>query len=245
MNNVEYRQVNAQEIGQRLDNYLIRILKGVPKTYIYKIIRAGEVRINKKRAKPDTRLQDTDQIRIQPMRRAITQITASPSPDTIHLLKQNILYEDESLLVLNKPSGFAVHGGSGVRLGVIEALRAIRYDLTYLELVHRLDRDTSGCLLLAKKRSMLRAIHVLLESRQVKKTYWALLKNPWHGDITQWVNAPLLKTHSASGEWFVRVNTAGKASQTQFKLIENFANGCWVAVIPHTGRTHQIRVHSL
>ena len=240
---VRYVEVNAEEVGQRLDNYLMRILKGVPKSHVYRMIRGGEVRINKKRAQPSSRLNQGDSIRIPPVRTA--------QDKDIHVgtrlaqrLNDCIIYEDDKLLVVNKPAGIAVHGGSGLSLGLIEALRKTRTDLHYLELVHRLDKDTSGCLLLAKKRSILRAIQALLETRAVNKTYWALLYKPWDGKKSLVVDVALEKNTLKSGERVVRVNDQGKSSQTAFKLLENYEQACWVEASPKTGRTHQIRVHS-
>ena len=243
MGDVHYNTITTEEEGQRLDNYLIRILKGVPKSHIYRIIRSGEVRVNKKRAKASTRLATDDAIRIPPIRTSQEKETFVSNA----LAKQFegcVLYEDGELLVVNKPAGIAVHGGSGVSLGMIEGLRAVRNDLKYLELVHRLDRETSGCLLLAKKRSTLRAIQALLANREVTKTYWALVKNPWLEKKALWVDVPLLKNTLRSGERIVIVSPNGKDSMTHFKLMHNAADYCWVEVKPKTGRTHQIRVHS-
>lgn len=243
MNDVRYLEVIEEEVGQRLDNYLLRILKGVPKSHVYRIVRSGQVRVNKKRAQVNLRLQLGDLIRIPPVRMSET----APVPVSHHLgqrLEACILYEDDQLIVLNKPAGIAVHGGSGVSLGVIEALRAHRQDIPYLELVHRLDKETSGCLLLAKKRSMLRSIQALLEARQIHKIYWAVLTHPWLDQKKLAVNVPLEKNILKSGERIVVVNPAGKSAQTQYQLLENFSSACWVEVMPKTGRTHQIRVHS-
>lgn len=243
MSDVRYTEISSEEEGQRLDNYLMRILKGVPKSHIYRIIRGGEVRINKKRAQASSRLMQGDCVRIPPVR-------VSQGKDVYvgekleQRLRESVLFEDNSLLVINKPAGIAVHGGSGLSLGVIEALRKTRDDLSYLELVHRLDKETSGCLLLAKKRSMLRAIQALLEAREVQKTYWALLSNTWQGKKTRVVDAALEKNTLKSGERIVVVKEEGKASQTYFKLLENYQQACWVEASPKTGRTHQIRVHS-
>jgi len=243
MSDVRYQVVGIDEEGQRLDNYLFRFLKGVPKSHVYRIIRGGEVRVNKKRAKASSRVCSGDMIRIPPVRCAEEKEIFVGDKLEKHL-NDCILFEDNSLLVINKPAGLAVHGGSGQNLGLIEALRKIRTDLTYVELVHRLDKETSGCLLIAKKRSALRAIQQLLMAREVKKTYWALQHGAWEGDATKSVDVPLQKNVLKSGERIVTVNEQGKPSQTTFTLLENYSNACWVAAYPVTGRTHQIRVHS-
>lgn len=243
MNEVSYQEINAEEQGQRLDNYLIRILKGVPKSHIYRIIRSGEVRINKKRAQINTRLETGDIVRIPPVRMAEKKELFVGS-DLKKRLLDSIVHEDNQFLVINKPAGIAVHGGSGLSLGVIEALRIARDDLHYLELIHRLDKDTSGILLLAKKRSALRAVHALLEKRQIEKIYWALLLHPWEGKKSLTVNQALEKNTLKSGERIVSASDEGKASETHFKLLDNFQEACLVEARPKTGRTHQIRVHS-
>lgn len=243
MSEVSYKEIGNEEEGQRLDNYLIRILKGVPKSYIYRIIRAGEVRINKKRSQASSRLHVGDMIRIPPTRTSDSK-EVFVGDALAKRLKECIIFEDPCLLVINKPTGIAVHGGSGLSLGVIEALRKTRADLPYLELVHRLDKDTSGCLLLAKKRSTLRSIQALLEAREVQKTYWALFTHPWVGKKKVTVNVALEKNTLKSGERVVSVKEEGKASETDFKLLENYQQACWVEASPKTGRTHQIRVHS-
>ncbi|MFA5960845.1 MAG: RluA family pseudouridine synthase [Tatlockia sp.] len=243
MSDVFYTEIKANDVGQRLDNYLMRILKGVPRSHIYRIIRSGEVRINKKRAQPSAKLVLGDSLRIPPVRTAEAK-TVHVSDRLSGVLTDCILFEDEDLLVINKPAGIAVHGGSGLSLGVIEAFRKMRGDLKYLELVHRLDKETSGCLLLAKKRSQLRAIQALLAAREVNKTYWALVVNPWQGKKTVTVEAPLEKNTLKSGERIVTVSQAGKPSETGFKLLENYQQACLVEASPKTGRTHQIRVHA-
>ncbi|WP_028388308.1 RluA family pseudouridine synthase [Legionella fairfieldensis] len=243
MSEVRYTEISSEEEGQRLDNYLMRILKGVPKSHIYRIIRAGEVRVNKKRAQASSRLMKGDFVRIPPVRISQNK-TIYVGERLEQCLHKSIIYEDDTLLVLNKPTGIAVHGGSGLSLGVIEALRKTRNDLSYLELIHRLDKDTSGCLLLAKKRSMLRMVQALLEARGVNKIYWALLNHSWQGKKNQLVDVALEKNILKSGERIVTVNDKGKSSQTHFKLLENYEHACLVEASPLTGRTHQIRVHS-
>ena len=241
---VRYLEISSEEEGQRLDNYLMRILKGVPRSHVYRIIRGGEVRVNKKRAQASSRLFAGDSIRIPPVRTSQESESVHVGDKLSQRLIESIIHEDDHLLVINKPAGIAVHGGSGLSLGVIEALRKIRTDLPYLELVHRLDKDTSGCLVLAKKRSVLRAIQALLAARTIKKTYWALVQHPWVGKKTVLVDVALQKNTLQSGERMVRVNSSGKPSETTIKLIENYQQACWVEATPATGRTHQIRVHS-
>lgn len=242
-NEVRYVQIDPNDEGQRLDNYLIRILKGVPKSFIYRIIRDGQVRVNKKRSQPTTRLMTADLVRLPPIRMS-QPVTHAMEKRVDALIKAAILYEDDAILVLNKPAGMAVHGGSGVSLGVIEALRLIRQDLQYIELVHRLDKETSGCLVLAKKKSMLREIQAQFEDKTIQKTYHALLQGAWEGKSVKYVDAPLSKQVLVSGERIVRVDPEGKPSKTRFVLLKNFASCCLVEASPKTGRTHQIRVHS-
>lgn len=242
-NTVQHLLVTENEASQRLDNYLIRILKGVPKTYIYRIIRQGQVRVNKKRAMASTRLCTGDVVRVPPVR-ATQALEPKHNPVLNEYLNHAIIYEDEGFLVLNKPAGLAVHGGSGLSFGVIECLRQSRGDLHYLELVHRLDKETSGCLLLAKKRSVLRALQALFVSKSIQKKYWALLHGKWEGTKKQYVDVPLLKNVNAAGERIVTVHEEGKASKTRFILLANTEHYCLVEASPQTGRTHQIRVHS-
>lgn len=231
-------------VGQRLDNFLITRLKGVPRTRIYRLIRKGEVRINKGRIKPDYRIQRGDLVRIPPIRMGEGDKIPMVSDGKATLLSNAILYEDEGLLVINKPAGMAVHGGSGVSLGVIEALRCMRGEKQTLELVHRLDRDTSGCLLIAKRRSTLKAIHELFQSGKVKKIYWTLVKGQWQGGSL--VNAALEKNQLQSGERMVRVSNEGQKSLTAFRVLKTYKDqdATLMEAEPLTGRTHQIRVHA-
>lgn len=243
MQTIQHLAVTNDYSGQRLDNFLMSRLKGLPKSRLYRIIRKGELRINKKRVKPDYRLQAGDIIRIPPLRLAPLATKNKLNEKLAGLLEKAIMFEDNYFLALNKPSGMAVHGGSGIHLGVIEALRLLRPELKFLELVHRLDRDTSGCLLLAKKSSVLKEVHELLRSGQVKKTYIALVAGHWPKSLLK-IDAPLYKNQLQSGERIVRVQTEGKSSLTEFSVQHYYADSTLVTAMPITGRTHQIRVHA-
>ncbi len=238
---VKMLTVDEYAAGQRLDNYLIHQLKGVPKTHIYKLIRKAEVRVNKKRPSADQRLVLGDQVRIPPVRIAEREPKPTPSDQLKQTLDQALLYEDEHLLVLNKPAGMAVHGGSGVSLGMIEAVRQWRPYASKWELVHRLDRDTSGCLLIAKKPSALKSLQANWENSQ--KRYYALVAGQWSRK-TQWVNAPLVKNVLQSGERMVKVSATGKSALSEFRIVQSWQDVTLVQVSLHTGRTHQIRVHA-
>jgi len=242
---VRFLPVTEDQDGQRIDNFLRTALKGVPKSMIYRIVRKGEVRVNKGRVKPDTKLKAGDTVRVPPVRTAQEGDVVPVSKELLEKLEVSILYESDALIVINKPSGLAVHGGSGIQLGLIEAMRQMRPDSTFLELVHRLDRDTSGCIMVAKKRSMLRHLHeALRQGRGVSKIYHALVVGRWES-ADQKVDAPLKKNELVSGERIVRVQEDGKASITMFKVIRRFSSvATLIEAKPITGRTHQIRVHA-
>ncbi|WP_029685990.1 23S rRNA pseudouridine(955/2504/2580) synthase RluC [Tatumella saanichensis] len=242
---VQFVAITAEHAGQRIDNFLRTFLKGVPKSMVYRILRKGEVRVNKKRVKPEYKLEDGDEIRVPPVRVSEKETPeVSPRLEKVAQLEQAVIYEDDAILVLNKPSGTAVHGGSGLNFGVIEGLRALRPDARFLELVHRLDRDTSGVLLVAKKRSALRSLHEQLREKGMQKDYLALVRGQWPSH-TKVVKAPLLKNILQSGERVVRVSAEGKPSETRFKVEERYRHASLVKASPVTGRTHQIRVHTL
>lgn len=240
---VQWVEITDAHAEQRLDNFLITLLKGVPKSMIYRIVRKGEVRVNKGRVDVSYRLVLGDIVRIPPVRVA----EKAPEPFvTQHLkksLEDDILFEDDALLVLNKPAGYPVHGGSGVSSGIIESLRQLRPQAHFLELVHRLDKDTSGCLIIAKKRSALRRLHDIFRDDQVHKTYLALLAGRWNKQ-SQRVTVPLLKHAIEGGGRSVEVSDLGKSAETLFKRIQVYHDTTLVSAAPKTGRTHQIRVHA-
>lgn len=239
---VHYVTIDESHSGQRLDNFLIARLKGVPKTRIYRILRKGEVRINKGRTAPDYRLQAGDVVRIPPVRTA-PEREIPDGRDRFAWLESRILYEDDAFLAIDKPAGLAVHGGSGVSLGLIEALRQLRPGARFLELVHRLDRDTSGCLLVAKKRSALTALHAQLRDGGIDKRYLALVKGRWTGGSLR-IEAALEKNQLRSGERMVKVAEAGKVSVSHFIPRKAYDETTLMEIKLLTGRTHQARVHA-
>ena len=229
--------VDVDSDQQRIDNFLMRCCKGVPRSHIYRILRTGEVRVNSRRVDATYRVKAGDLVRIPPIRTA-ERPTGAPAP----LLELPVLYEDQSLLAVDKPSGIAVHGGSGISFGVIERLRASRPELSFLELVHRLDRETSGVLLLAKKRTALTAMHAALREGQTQKRYSTLIKGKWR-DAKRTVNLPLHKYINGAGERRVSVEPQGRESTTIFRKERMAGPYTLLSAELLTGRTHQIRVH--
>ena len=240
---VRLLDVAAEEAGQRLDNYLLRHVSGVPKTRVYRAIRKGEVRVNKGRAKPEYRVQAGDTVRIPPLKVQESAPAGKPSDAWERRIRAGIVLDNADLLVINKPTGLAVHGGSGVRLGLIESLRSLFPDVRYLELVHRLDRDTSGLVLVAKNARTLRALHQQLRNDVVDKRYLALVAGKWPAHQKS-VSAPLAKRHTPSGERIVKVAPEGKAAKTEMQVVERFPGATLIEAKPVSGRTHQIRVHT-
>lgn len=237
------RTVSADEAGQRIDNFLMRHFKTVPRSRVYRLLRKGEVRVNRKRVEAEYRIQEGDEVRLPPVRIEADAQPGRPSSSLLELIEQAVIFQDRHLLVINKPAGVAVHGGSGMSFGVIEALRASRPRET-LELVHRLDRDTSGCLAVARDRSTLVALHALIRDGGMHKTYLALVAGSWQLG-TKRIDAPLATDNRQHGERHVRVAAAGKDSVSIFKPEQFFGSlATLMQVDIPTGRTHQIRVHA-
>lgn len=235
-------QVADDREGQRIDNFVAGQLKGVPKSLIYRLLRTGQVRINGKRAKPDTRISAGDAVRIPPVRTAMPATPGTPAKAQLQRIEHAIIHEDRDFLVLDKPAGVASHGGSGISFGAIELIRAARPGDT-LELAHRLDRDTSGVLVLARRRAALIQLQALIRAGQITKQYLALLcGHPKRAKFD--VNVPLRKSSVQGGERMVRVADDGKPALTAFRVIDSFAQASLAEVTLYTGRTHQIRVHS-
>jgi 23S rRNA pseudouridine955/2504/2580 synthase len=237
------RTVTADEAGQRIDNFLMRHFKTVPRSRVYRLLRKGEVRVNRKRVDAEYRIQEGDELRLPPVRIDADAEPGRPSSSLLELMERSVIFQDRHLLVIDKPAGVAVHGGSGMSFGVIEALRASRPRET-LELVHRLDRDTSGCLLIARDRSTLTALHALIRNGGMHKTYLALVAGSWQLG-TKRIDAPLATDNRQHGERHVRVAPAGKDSVSVFKPVQFFGSlATLMEVDIPTGRTHQIRVHA-
>ena len=231
-------EVGEESVGQRIDNFLIRNLKGVPKSHVYRILRSGEVRVNSGRIKPDYRLVDGDKVRVPPVRVATPE--ARPPARSLAL---PVVFEDDALIVIDKPSGVAVHGGSGISFGVIESLRAERPKAKFLELAHRLDRDTSGLLMVGKKRSALVELHRMLRDGEVRKDYVAIVKGRWKGGARK-IDLPLHKYVTAEGERRVSVRDDGQQAISLFKPLAAGDTASMLDIRLMTGRTHQIRVHA-
>jgi len=240
---VQWVTVDEDMAGQRVDNFLLARLRGVPKSIVYRIVRKGEVRVNKGRVKPDSRVQAGDVVRIPPIVQKSKPDSPAPGDRVQSVMESAVVFENDDMLVVNKPSGIAVHGGSGLSFGLIEVLRSSRPQAKFLELVHRLDRDTSGLVMVAKKRSALRFLQDELRHKRIRKHYHALVAGTWPASVSR-VNEPLLRYEMPNGERRVKVSAEGKESLTLFRCLQHYQGYSLVQASPVTGRTHQIRVHS-
>jgi 23S rRNA pseudouridine955/2504/2580 synthase len=236
-------RIGEEADAQRIDNFLVKLLKGVPKSHIYRLLRSGQVRVNGKRIKQNFRLSIGDEVRVPPVRTSKPAGPAKLDERTKARIEDSIVYEDKGLLVINKPSGVAVHGGSGISHGIIEQLRMARPDEKGLELVHRLDRATSGLLMVAKRRSALRRLHEFQRENRIRKSYLALVAGDWP-ENRMTVDVPLKKNLLRGGERLVTVDPEGKQAVTLFRIKEQFTDSMLVEAELKTGRTHQIRVHA-
>lgn len=236
-------EITTSSSGQRIDNFLSRELKGVPRSYVYRILRRGEVRLNGGRVRPDRRLETGDRVRIPPVRLGPMNAPVAIPTEVMQLLMDRVLLETPDFIVINKPAGIAVHGGSGLRWGVIEAIRAARPDVPRLDLAHRLDRQTSGCLVLAKRAEALRVLNAALRAGDAEKRYLTLLRGSV-GSIPGTVRAPLRRYTLSGGERKVEVSADGRAATTHFRTVTEYAFASLVEAQIETGRTHQIRVHA-
>jgi len=238
---VTYLSVDSENAGKRLDNFLFNHLKGVPKSHIYQLIRTGQIRINGKRPKAQNRIEEEDRIRIPPVK--MTPKTQAPPPKKyITKLEDQILFEDNDLIVLNKPGDIAVHGGSGQSYGVIEAFRVLRPDAPSIDLVHRLDKETSGCLLLSKSAKALKQLHQQFREKTIRKIYHALVHGHWPKQLRK-VNKRIGQSQTANGERIMRIDPNGQPALTLYKPLQQFDKFTLIEAQPISGRTHQIRVH--